>query len=158
MNRIMNRAARAFTLLEVMIAVAFIGVALLALLSLHHSDMLSVIRAQELTRAAMLAQSLMTEAEMERFPDAGTTNGDFEKMYPGQYPDFRWRRQVDPSEAFPDVRRVRITVLYGAGFHRSFELTEFMHNPAPQVNTPSGSAQDDGSGNVPVSGPGSGPQ
>jgi general secretion pathway protein I len=146
--------ASGFTLLEVMIAVAFIGIALLALLSLHHTDMVSVMRGRDLTRAAMLAQSLMSEAEMERFPDAGTTSGDFETMYQGQYPNFRWRRQVDPSAGFPDVRRVRITVLYGPGFHRSFELTEFVHNPAPQVNTPGDSSGSNESGPVPLGGPG----
>ena len=123
--------APAFTLLEVMIAVAFIGIALLALLSLHHTDLQSVIRAQNLTRAAMLAQAVMTEAEMERFPQPGTTSGDFSRMYPGLYPDFRWERQVDQSPLFPEVRRVRVRVLYGPGLHRSFDLTEFMHNPIP---------------------------
>jgi general secretion pathway protein I len=149
-----GRPASGFTLLEVMIAIAFIGIALIALLSLHHTDMVSVMRGRDLTRAAMLAQSLMSEAEMEGFPNAGTTSGNFETMYHGQYPNFRWRQQVDPSAAFPDVRRVRITVLYGPGFQRSFELTEFIHNPAPQVNTPGDSSGSDQSGPVPLGGPG----
>jgi type II secretion system protein I len=128
--------AHAFTLLEVMIAVAFIGIALLALLSLHHSDLGSVARARDLTRAAMLAQSLMADAELVRFPTPGQVSGDFQKMYPGLYPQFRWQRSVDQSEQFPDVRRVRITVFYGPGFRRTFVLTEFMHNPLPQLNSP----------------------
>ena len=59
-----------FTLLEVMIAIAVLGIALLALLSLEHQDLQSVIRGQEISRAAMLAQALMTQAELERFPGA----------------------------------------------------------------------------------------
>jgi type II secretion system protein I len=126
----------AFTLLEVMIAIAFIGIAMLALLSLHHSAMQSVVRARELTQAAMLAQALMTDAEQTRFPDPGRHNGDFQKMFPGQYPNFRWQRIVEQSKEFPDIRRVRIRVSYGPGFRRTFALTEFMHNPLPQLTLP----------------------
>jgi len=130
----------AFTLLEVMIAVAFIGFAMLALLSLHHSGMQSVARTRELTQAAMLAQALMADAEQVRFPEPGRLTGDFQKMYPGQYPNFRWQRTVEESGQFPDIRRVRITVFYGPRFRRSFLLTEFLHNPVPLA--PVGGARD----------------
>jgi hypothetical protein len=116
-----------------MIAVAFVGIALLALLSLHHSGMQAVVRARELTQASMLAQALMTDAEQARFPEPGQLSGDFQKMYPGQYGNFRWQRSVVQSEQFPDIRRVQINVFYGSGFHRRFVLTEFMHNPLPQL-------------------------
>jgi general secretion pathway protein I len=134
MSAARRRIAAAFTLLEVMIAVAFIGIALLALMALHHSDLQAVIRAQDLTRAAMLAQSLMSQAELERFPQIGSTHGDFSQFYPGEYPNFRWQREVAGSSLFPDVERIRISVSYGPGFHRSFNLTEFMHNPVPPNN------------------------
>ena len=130
MKRVHATAAAAFTLLEVMIAVAFIGIALIALLALHHTDMQSVIRGQDLTRAAMLAQALMSQAELERFPDPGQKHGDFSQLYPGEYPNFRWQRAVDQSPLFPTVERVRISVTYGPGGRRHFDLTEFMHNPA----------------------------
>ena len=42
--------AAGFTLLEVMIAVAFIGIGMLALLSLHNRNLHTVIGAQELSR------------------------------------------------------------------------------------------------------------
>jgi hypothetical protein len=128
----------AFTLLEVMIAVAFIGFAMLALLSLHHNAMQSVARTRELTQAAMLAQALMADAEQMRVPEPGRLSGDFQKMYPGQYPNFRWQRIVELSPQFLDVRRVRVTVFYGPRFHRTFILTEFMHNPLPQPALPGG--------------------
>jgi type II secretory pathway pseudopilin PulG len=134
----MRLRSAAFTLLEVMVAVAFIGFAMLALLSLHHTGMQSVSRARELTQAAMLAQALMTDAEQTRFPDPGRLIGDFQKLYPGQYANFRWQRIVEQSQEFPDIRRVRITILYGPGFRRTFVLTEFMHNPLPQLRLPGG--------------------
>ncbi|HXR26029.1 MAG TPA: hypothetical protein VN742_11750 [Candidatus Binataceae bacterium] len=130
MKRILMTAAAAFTLIEVMIAIAFIGIALVALLGLHHTDMQSVIRGQDLTRAAMLAQALMSQAELERFPEPGQKRGDFSQSYPGMFPNFRWQRVVDQSTLFPTVERVRISVTYGPGGRRHFDLTEFMHNPA----------------------------
>jgi len=139
--RLPSRSSRqAFTLLEVMIAIAFIGFAMLALLSLHHSGMQTVARARELTQAAMLAQALMTDAEQTRFPEPGRLTGDFQKMYPGQFVNFRWQRTVEQSQEFPDIRRVRITVSYGPGFRRTLLLTEFMHNPVTQL--PSGGPPD----------------
>ena len=122
---------RAFTLLEVMIAIAFIGIALMALLALQHSNLQSVIKARDLTRAAMLAQALMSQAELERFPPPGESHGDFSQLYPGEYRNFRWRRAVDPSPQFPDIARVQVSVLYGPHLRQSFTLTEFIRNPAP---------------------------
>jgi hypothetical protein len=98
-------------------------------------------RAQDLTAASMLAQTLMTQAEMERFPAPGSSQGDFSRAYPGVYPNFRWQRMVEPSPLFPDVRRVQIRVLYGRRFSRSFELTEFMHNPVPPPQATSAGGQ-----------------
>jgi type II secretion system protein I len=131
MSHVIKPFAAAFTLLEVMVAVAFIGIALLALLSLHHNNLRSVIRGQDLTEASTLAQALMAQAEIERFPGIGVSQGDFSQMYPGQFQNFRWKRTVEGSPIFPDIRRVQIQVFYGAGFARAFSLIEFMHNPVP---------------------------
>jgi len=126
-----GRGERGFTLLEVMVAIAILGTALVSLLSLHHQSMQSVIRAQEMTRASMLAQAVMTEAELERFPDLGRSTGDFQSSFPGQFQDFRWERIVEASANFPDVREVKIFVRYGPGQSRSFALVEFLHSPIP---------------------------
>lgn len=135
------RAGRAgFTLLEVLIAIAVLGIALLALLSLEHQDLQSVIRSQEFSRAAMLAQAVMTQAEIERFPPLGTTSGNFDQMYSGQYPNFRWTRSVEPSAVFLDLRKVEIHVFYGPHLGRDYAVVEFMHSPLPQVVTPQSQA------------------
>ena len=120
-----------FTLLEVMVAIAILGTALVSLLSLHHQSMQSVIRAQDMTRASMLAQAVMTEAELERFPELGRSTGDFQSSFPGQFQNFRWERVVEASANFPDVREVKILVRYGPGQSRSFALVEFLHSPIP---------------------------
>ena len=123
--------SRGFTLIEVMIAIAVLGIAMLALLSLDHQDLQSVIRARELTQAAMLAQNLMTQAEIDRYPELGRTSGSFDKTFPGQYSNFKWQRTVADSGIFPDLRKVTIVVSYGPNFGRRFELSEMLHNPTP---------------------------
>ena len=125
------RPSGGFTLLEVLVAMAILGVAMLGLMSLHHQSLQSVIRSQETTQAAMLAQAVLTQAELERYPDPGSTRGDFEKFFPSQYPNFRWEQVVTESGVFPDVRKVRVAVFYGPGMSRVFTLVEFLHSPIP---------------------------
>lgn len=125
------RARPGFTLLEVMIAIGVLGIALIALLALQHEDLRSVIRGEQISTAALLAQTLMTRAEMQRFPPVGHSSGNFNDIYPGSYRNYRWTRNVSPSSVFPDLRKVVIRVLYGPRFERTYEIVEFMHNPIP---------------------------
>ena len=121
-----------FTLIEVMIALAIVATALVALIGLHHQSLQSVIRGKDLTRAALLAQRIMSDSELERFPAIGDRVGDFQSFYPNQYPNFRWRRRVEGTSVFPDVRKVTVQVFYGPDFRRKFEVVEFLHSPFPQ--------------------------
>jgi general secretion pathway protein I len=133
-----QRVTRGFTLLEVMIAVAFIGIALLALLTLHNRNLHSVIGAQEMSRATVLAQAVMAQAETGRYPDLGSTSGDFQRDYPGKYPSYRWQRNVAATAGMQDLRTVTVRIFYGSTGKRIFELDEIMHNPTP--NPPPGAA------------------
>ncbi len=122
-----------FTLLEVMIAVAVLGIAMLSLLSLHDSNLQGVMRGKELSTASVLAQGLMTNAEMERVPRIGITSGDFQRLFAGAYRNFKWERTVEMSAMFPDVRKVQVTVFYGPRWGKHFSLVEFLHDPTPQL-------------------------
>ena len=135
-----------FTLIEVMIAVGVLGIAMLSLMSLHDSNLQSVLRGQELSTASVLAQGMMSDAEMQRVPMIGKTSGDFEKQFPGAYRNFRWEREVEMSGMFPDIRKVQVKIFYGPHFARSLSVVEFLHDPTPQ-NLQPGQA-----------GPGSSPQ
>jgi general secretion pathway protein I len=126
-----GREDAGFTLLEVMVAMAVLGIALLALLTLHHQSLQSVIHSRDIARAGMLCQTIMTQAELEQFPKLGVTRGNFEPYFPGQYRKFRWERAVAESGIFPDVRKVKVTVFYGPKFSRTFSITEYLHNPVP---------------------------
>jgi len=126
-----TRENHGFTLLEVMVAMAVLGIALLALLTLHHQSLQSVIQSRDFTRAAMLSQAVMAQAELEQFPQIGSTRGNFDRLFPHEYPNFRWERDVAESGVFPDVRKVRVFVFYGPGGARNFSVTEYLHNPVP---------------------------
>lgn len=128
-----RKTSAGFTLLEVMIAVGVLGIAMLSLLSLHDSNLQSVMRGQELSTASALAQGLMADAEMERFPMIATTSGDFDRLFPGWYRNFKWQRSVEASGMFPDIRKVQVTIYYGPRFRKQFSLVEFLHDPAPQI-------------------------
>ena len=119
-------------MIEVMIALAIVATALVALLGLHHQSLQSIIRADDLTHAALLAQRIVSDSELEHFPPIGVRVGDFQSLYPNQYPGFRWRRRVEGLPAFPDVRKVTVQILYGPGLHRKFEVVEFLHSPFAQ--------------------------
>ncbi|MGO9602091.1 MAG: prepilin-type N-terminal cleavage/methylation domain-containing protein [Candidatus Binataceae bacterium] len=128
--------SRGFTLLEVMVAMAVLGIALLALLTLHHQSLQSVIQSRDFTRAAMLSQAIMAEAELEQFPQVGVTKGNFDRLFPHEYPNLRWERDVAESGVFPDVRKVRVIVYYGPRGGHNFSITEYLHNPVPIETVP----------------------
>jgi len=130
-----RQPGRGFTLIEVMVAIAILGIALMGLLGLQHQSMQSVIRAQNATRASMLAQAVMTEAELERFPDLGYTSGNFQASFRGEFPDFRWERMVEASGTFPDIRKVMVAIHYGPKFTQTFSVVEFLHSPIPPSTT-----------------------
>ena len=125
-----------FTLLEVLVALAVLGIAMLALLTLHDESIRSVMRGQEITRAAMLAQTIMTQAELERFPRVGMMHGDFQKLFPNEYPGYQWERIVEKSGTFPDIRKVQVIVAYGPRLGNRFSITEFMHDPSGEEGVP----------------------
>ena len=103
---------RGFTLLEVLVAVAVLGFALVSLLGLHIRNIDLIARDERVTAATLLARALMTEVEIGPFPDLGATDGDFELDYPGRYPDLRWEREVLTTPV-PNVREARVRVFRG---------------------------------------------
>ena len=73
--------SRGFTLLEVLVAVAVLGLALVSLLALHVRNIDLIARDQRVTEATLLARDLMTDVEAGPFPDLGMSAGDFEADY-----------------------------------------------------------------------------
>ncbi len=128
-QRIGKEEQKGFTLIEVMVSLAIVAIALMALLGLQHQTLQSVVRASDMTNAALLAQEVMTQTETGQFPAVGVTTGNFESLHPRRYPNFRWERRVEASAVFQDIRKVRVLIHYGPRLGRTFELTEMIRNP-----------------------------
>lgn len=104
--------AAGFTLLEVLVAVAVLGLAMVSLLGLHVRNIALIDRDQRVTEATLLARGLMTEVEVAPFPEIGVSSGDFEERYPERYPDVRWEQEVLPTP-LADLREIRVRVFRG---------------------------------------------
>ncbi len=86
----MKRRARGFTLLEVIIAFALLGLALTLLLGSLSGGAKQVRDAELRTRAVLHAQSLLAETGVASPLQAGSRQGDWEQ---GRY---HWELQVQP--------------------------------------------------------------
>lgn len=98
-----------FTLLEVLVAVAILGVALVSLLGLHARNLRLIAQTQDLTTAAMLASARVAHLKADGFPELGTTEGNFETddFPPSQR--FRWKTDVQAT-IVPTLRLVVVSV------------------------------------------------
>ena len=70
-----NRPNYAFSLVEVIVALAVAAIALLGLLRLQLMSMATSEKANALTKAMLLAQSLIAESETSSLPSLGTSSG-----------------------------------------------------------------------------------
>lgn len=86
----MKRQARGFTLLEVIVAFALLGLALTLLLGSLSGGARQVREAELRTRAVLHAQSLLAAAGVEAPLQAGSQQGEWEQ---GRY---QWQLQVQP--------------------------------------------------------------
>lgn len=112
--------ARAFTLLEVLVALVILGVALTALLSAQGGAIRLRTQAEELTLATFLLEARMADVELSGFPEVGTREGDFGSGYAG----YRWQTTITDTP-FPNVREVRLAVTWPGG--RREERLELVH-------------------------------
>ncbi len=109
-----------FTLLEVLIATALLGVAMVSLMGLHGRNLRLTSEAQDMTVAGLLASQLIAGAQVADFPDVDSEEGRFtddkdffgasDLRYGGPGSDrFVWKREVLPT-ALDSLRQVRISI------------------------------------------------
>ena len=100
-----------FTLLEVMISLAILGITATVLLGLRNWDLDARIFSQKVTIATLLVQEKLVEAELafDGPPAFGVTTGDFGDRAPG----FFWRQKVSTTPLTIDVREVNVRVSWG---------------------------------------------
>lgn len=114
-----------FTLLEVVIAVAIIGVAMMMLLSSVNRNLDIAAKSRDAQIAALLAQEMLTDIELEGFPDVREEEGEFEA-----YPGYSWYLSVLPynlSLVETNIRIVRVLIVWNEG-EDEFEVSTAMSN------------------------------
>jgi general secretion pathway protein I len=119
--------ARGFTLVEVLVAVIFLGLAIVALLGQTGSYTANAGVLREKTLALWVAHNRLTEIGLEPgWPAVGKSDGD------AQLAETDWRWDVTVSETpDPRVRRVDIAVRRKDQEDRVAELSSFVTERAP---------------------------
>ncbi len=95
----LDAAARGFTLLEVMIALAILGIGIVTVLELFAGNLRLGVKASRYTQATIYAQNVMSHLFTQDFLNDGEESGEF----PGGY---AWRARV--QEIHPDEDRSRL--------------------------------------------------
>jgi general secretion pathway protein I len=117
---------KAFTLLEIMIALAIVGVAMVALLSLGNRSIGVHDRLQHLTQATLLAQQKMSESELEARRNGVAQLADSAGAFIEPFADYRWLIEIN-STPLPAVQMVTVTVLWGdADRNEGVDVTSFL--------------------------------
>jgi type II secretion system protein I len=115
-----SRGTRAFTLIEVLVALALAAIGLLALLRLQLASLATAQLAAAETVAVFVAQERIAEASTTGYPPLGSRSGLVER----NGTTFEWithvtdvRPQIAPGRTQSGLREIRTTVFwsYGSG-------------------------------------------
>lgn len=123
----MKRGARAFTLIEVLVALAILAIAMAALVTEIAGYAASAGRMREMTLGLMVAHNRLTEIELQPgWPDIGASDGEVEMA--GR----EWRWSVTVAETpDPKVRRVNILVRLDKREDAVADLTSYVAERRP---------------------------
>lgn len=120
-----GNSERAFTLLEVMIALALVATALTVLLALGNRSIGVGERVQRLTAATLLAQRKMTELELAA-RQGGSELRPEEGVFAEPYTGYRWRTAYSETP-LAAVKRVDVIVVWGEERrNEAVEVTSFL--------------------------------
>jgi uncharacterized protein (TIGR02598 family) len=149
-----------FTLVEVAIAVAILGIALITLIGLHSKMLDTYLEEKNRLQAALVAQYIMTNIEvLQKPPAAGTKDGDLEDHLKklGYFSDeglsaeddkrfagWKFQQTVEEislplasqEQSEDAMRRIQITVSWGESVDETFSLEYYFNNPIknePQI-------------------------
>ena len=104
---------KGFTLLEVIIAVAIMGAALAILLGAVNRNLVQASKSKNQSIAQALAQQVMTQIELEGYPEVGQDQGNFE-----DFPGFAWYVNVLPydiEQLGTEIRIVMVDIAWDEG-------------------------------------------
>ena len=131
-NSICSR--RAFTLLEVLIALSVCSISLLALLKLHIVSSALADTAELTSQAVLIGDGKISEALAEGYPQLGVTTGIIEH----ENTSFQWRREV--TQAYPNqfgnlntallnngIRKISVNIKWKTGLgYKYFDLSTYV--------------------------------
>ena len=111
-----------FTLLEIMVTLAIVGIALVAILRSLAMSVDVNNESKNISIGTLLAKGKMSEVESLGFPDVDETKGDFGETYP----NFLWEKTIHQTEV-EELRKVQITVFWQEGENeKKVELTTYI--------------------------------
>lgn len=143
-QRLLRKTGRGFTLVEIAVAIAILGLALGTLLSLHTGYLSAALKDKHITRGALIAKQLMTLVEVaesapepgsverdlfETLKDSGLVTEDEEGALKQELAGWVYRRKVEPldlPEAADILRRIDLTIQWGDSTQESYTLVYFM--------------------------------
>ncbi len=96
MSAARSRVARGFSLLEVVVALAILGVSLMAVFSINSGAIANHVYTKKVTVAALLARSKMIDIEQELYDKGFPTDDDEESgdFSDEGWPNFKWRAKI----------------------------------------------------------------
>ena len=138
-----SHAERGFTLIEIVVTLAILGLAMPALLHSFTQAAKGQALSENMTTALYLLKFRMAEIEVEGYPDIGEDDGEF-----GENSRYRWHSQVQDveSEEIDGLRQVTVTVTWQErGREKSIAMNTYLADrQMPQTQQGGGQPQGGG--------------
>ena len=128
---LINKKCRGFTLLEVMVAMVFIAITLMAVLDAQSGSLSRVCEAKFSTTASLLAQKKIAELEITKAEDLTSDSGDFGD----DFPDYSWKLTTEtPSFDSPEnvsghLKQIDLTISWGENELYSYSVRLYRFSP-----------------------------
>lgn len=151
MKRTRRGNQRGFTLIEMIVATVILALAIVGAISAIGSSTRATEASERMQTAAILAQSKLTELELQA---SSLTSGEQQGDFGAEYAQYRWRAVMDTTE-FEKLLRVTLTISWGdpnRGTGREF--VTYIRQDADQTpeeqeqNNPNSSTNAQGTGNT----------
>ncbi len=123
----MNRQARAFTLVEMIVAGFILSVAVVAATTAFSTVTRVNAKAEVIQTSALLAHQQFSELEQQSTTlSGGDQQGDFGSDYVG----YSWQRTVEATD-YPSLFKITLTISWGGGGHpQEYAYTTFLRTDA----------------------------